>query len=118
LFAAGLSQAALGIYQFGLRGDGPEHFLVLGRFYRAYGTFNQPNPYGGFMNLTAVLGLGIFLGYLPIIWEIGDWRLRRFNLQSLISNLRSVNGLPVFAVGSATAVALMAVIFSWSRGRG
>jgi putative inorganic carbon (HCO3(-)) transporter len=116
LFAAGLSQAALGIYQFGLRGDGPEHFLVLGQFYRAYGTFNQPNPYGGFMNLTAVLGLGIFLGYLPIIWEIGDWRLRRFNLQSLISNLRSVNWLPVFVVGSATAVALMAVIFSWSRG--
>lgn len=116
LFAAGLSQAALGIYQFGLRGDGPEHFLVLDRFYRAYGTFNQPNPYGGFMNLTAVLGLGIFLGYLSIIWEIGDWRLGRFNLQSLISNLRSVNGLPVFAVGSATAVALMAVIFSWSRG--
>jgi putative inorganic carbon (HCO3(-)) transporter len=116
LFAAGLSQAALGIYQFGLRGDGPEHFLVLDQFYRAYGTFNQPNPYGGFMNLTAVLGLGIFLGYLSIIWEIGDWRLGRFNLQSLISNLRSVNGLPVFAVGSATAVALMAVIFSWSRG--
>ena len=41
LFAAGLSQALLGIYQFALQPDGPEHFLVLGRFYRAYGTFNR-----------------------------------------------------------------------------
>ncbi|MBK8906120.1 MAG: O-antigen ligase family protein [Anaerolineaceae bacterium] len=113
LFAAGLSQAVLGIYQFGLRGDGPEHFLVLDQFYRAYGTFNQPNPYGGFMNLTAVLGLGIFLSFMR---EIGDWRLGRINLQSLISNLRSLNWLLVFGVGLVTAVALMAVIFSWSRG--
>ncbi|MCA9955162.1 MAG: O-antigen ligase family protein [Anaerolineales bacterium] len=113
LFAAGLSQAALGIYQFGLRGDGPEHFLVLGQFYRAYGTFNQPNPYGGFMNLTAVLGLGILLSYL---WEIGNWRLAMRRQQSPIANRQPPNWLAFFAVGSVTAVALMAVIFSWSRG--
>lgn len=105
LFAAGLSQAALGIYQFGLRGDGPEHFLVLDRFYRAYGTFNQPNPYGGFMNLTAVLGLGILFSYMPGLWH--SVRARRFLW---------ADWLPVLGVGSATAVALMAVIFSWSRG--
>ncbi len=105
LFAAGLSQAALGIYQFGLRGDGPEHFLVLDRFYRAYGTFNQPNPYGGFMNLTAVLALGILLSYLPRLWQ--SVRARRFLW---------ADWLPVAAAGAVTAVALMAVIFSWSRG--
>ncbi|MEJ2748575.1 MAG: hypothetical protein P8183_11815, partial [Anaerolineae bacterium] len=53
LLFAGVVQALVGIWQFGLRGDGPEHFLVLGRFYRAYGTFEQPNPFGGYMNLSA-----------------------------------------------------------------
>lgn len=117
LFVAGLSQAVLGIYQFGLRGDGPEHFLVLDRFYRAYGTFNQPNPFGGFLNLTAVLTLGIFLSYLPAIWvEIRDWRLEIGDYQSLISNLQSPNFLSALAVGLVTAVSLLGVIFSWSRG--
>ena len=41
---AGLVQAFIGIWQFGLRDTGPEHFMILGRFYRAYGTFEQPNP--------------------------------------------------------------------------
>ncbi len=113
LFVAGLSQAALGIYQFALQPDGPEHFLVLGRFYRAYGTFNQPNPFGGFMNFTAVLGLGILLSYL---WETGDWRLKSTNLQSLISSFRSRNWLAILSVGLVTAVSLAAVIASWSRG--
>ncbi len=109
LFVAGLSQAALGIYQFGLRGDGPEHFLVLGQFYRAYGTFNQPNPFGGFVNLTAVLALGIFLSYLPAIWQT----VRHWPFKSPISNLQSLSFL---GIGLVTAVSLLAVIFSWSRG--
>ncbi|MEZ4647104.1 MAG: hypothetical protein R3E31_30995 [Chloroflexota bacterium] len=62
LCLAGVTQAMLGIWQFGLRGDGPEHFLVLGRFYRAFGTFMQPNPFGGFMNLTLLLALGALAG--------------------------------------------------------
>ena len=106
LFAAGVSQSLLGIYQFGLQPNGPEHFLVLGRFYRAYGTFNQPNPFGGFVNFTAVLGLGILLSYL---WEI---RTR----QSPISNLQSLNWLPFLAVIFVTGLALLAVVASWSRG--
>ncbi len=113
LFAAGLSQAALGIYQFALQPDGPEHFLVLGRFYRAYGTFNQPNPYGGFMNMTAVLGLGILLSF---VWQIGNWRSEISSLQSLISNLRSRKWFVVLGIGLATAVSLLAVGASWSRG--
>jgi putative inorganic carbon (hco3(-)) transporter len=112
LFAAGLSQAALGIYQFGLRGDGPEHFLVLGQFYRAYGTFNQPNPFGGFVNLTAVLALGIVLSFLPAIWQT----VRNWTFKAPISSLQSPHWLPALSVGLVTAVSLLAVIFSWSRG--
>ncbi|MFZ1400148.1 MAG: O-antigen ligase family protein [Candidatus Promineifilaceae bacterium] len=113
LFAAGLSQAVLGLYQFAIQPNGPEHFLVLGRFYRAYGTFNQPNPFGGFVNFTAVLGLGILLSYL---WELRDWRLEIKRRQSPISDRQSPNWLPFLAVIFVTGIALAAVIASWSRG--
>ncbi|HFE65858.1 MAG TPA: hypothetical protein ENJ93_01235, partial [Chloroflexi bacterium] len=71
LLLAGFVQAFIGIWQFG-RGDGPEHFLVLGRFYRAYGTFEQPNPFGGYMNLTALLALGVVVGLVTAVWQ--RWR--------------------------------------------
>ncbi|MCP4417532.1 MAG: O-antigen ligase family protein [Chloroflexi bacterium] len=108
LFLAGVSQALLGIYQFGLRGEGPEHFLVLGRFYRAFGTFNQPNPFAGFLNLTAVLSLGIFLGYLPTLWQ--TIRARK------LGDLQFPYWWSTLAVGLVTAVSLLGVILSWSRG--
>jgi hypothetical protein len=67
LLLAGLSQAVIGIWQFGLRGDGPEHFEILGGFYRAYGTFEQPNPFGGYMSLGASLAAGVLVG-LVMSW--------------------------------------------------
>jgi len=60
----GVSQALIGIWQFGLRGHGPEHFGILGRFYRAYGTFEQPNPFAGFLGLMLPLALGLGIGKL------------------------------------------------------
>jgi len=58
--AIGVFQAAVGLYQFGLRGEGPEHFLIPGTpFYRAYGTFEQPNPYAGTMGMLLALTVGI-----------------------------------------------------------
>src|SRR5690606_13143502 len=62
---SGVSQALIGIWQFGLRRSGPEHFEILGGgFFRAYGTFEQPNPFGGFMAWMAGLGLGATVGLL------------------------------------------------------
>ncbi len=67
VIAAALAQALIGIWQFGIRGDGPEHFLILGgRFYRAYGTFEQPNPYAGFIGLVLPLCVGLTLGALSV----------------------------------------------------
>ncbi len=108
LLLAGLVQALIGIWQFGLRGDGPEHFLVLGRFYRAYGTFEQPNPFGGYMNLIAFPALGLLLGLLVAWWSgrrggqgLDFWRPRGlwFGLAIVVS-----------VAGS------LAVVLSWSRG--
>ncbi|MGB9300137.1 MAG: hypothetical protein WCD51_06040, partial [Anaerolineae bacterium] len=55
LLAGGL-EALLGIYQFFGR-VGPEGFVLFDRFMRAYGTFDQPNPYGGYLALILPLAL-------------------------------------------------------------
>jgi len=60
LLSAGVAQAILGAYQF-LTRSGPE-FFAFGRFLRAYGTFEQPNPFGGYMGLILPLALALVLG--------------------------------------------------------
>ncbi|HUM72229.1 MAG TPA: O-antigen ligase family protein, partial [Chloroflexota bacterium] len=113
LLLAGLSQAIIGIWQFGLRGDGPEHFLVLGRFYRAYGTFEQPNPYAGYMNLTALLSVGAFLGVIAGLWR----SLSRVTPHASRITPSPAHLLPLALFTGVTAVlCILAVIFSWSRG--
>jgi putative inorganic carbon (hco3(-)) transporter len=107
LLLAGLSQALIGIWQFGLRGDGPEHFLVLGRFYRAYGTFEQPNPYGGYMGLSAALAAGSLVGLALAGWR--HWRA---------GPVRPVASWLLWRlfVAGVTAATGLALLFSWSRG--
>lgn len=115
LLLAGLSQALIGIWQFGLRGDGPEHFLILDRFYRAYGTFEQPNPFGGFMNLGALLAIGILVGLL-IVW----WTWLRNNSDTALNRRRTPPNWRFFwltlIVTIITGIMVLALIFSWSRG--
>lgn len=108
LLTAGVVQAFIGIWQFGLRSKGPEHFLVLGRFYRAYGTFEQPNPFGGYMNLTALLAIGLLLGLL-VAWG----ERRRGHVTS--SHLSPYGVWLGIALVSAVAGSL-GLILSWSRG--
>ncbi|MCA9980395.1 MAG: O-antigen ligase family protein [Anaerolineales bacterium] len=112
ILGAGFIQAAVGIWQFGLRGHGPEHFLVLGRFYRAYGSFEQPNPFGGYVALTGLLALGGVVGLGTFWWQ--QWR-REEN-----APLTSRFGLTSWWVSLLillTAVACsLAVVMSWSRG--
>lgn len=52
LFCVGVIQAGIGLWQFQFRGHGPEGFRILGDHYRAYGTLEQPNPFGGFMGVV------------------------------------------------------------------
>lgn len=107
LLLAGTVQALIGIWQFGLRGDGPEHFLVLGRFYRAYGTFEQPNPFGGYMNLTAMLALGLLWG-LFVAWFLN----RRAGRPALPGRFWLWLAFAAVAAGLCS----VALVFSWSRG--
>ncbi|MCK4316418.1 MAG: O-antigen ligase family protein, partial [Anaerolineae bacterium] len=119
LLVTGLFQAGIGIWQFGLRGEGPEHFaiLVLGeRFYRAYGTFEQPNPYAGYLGITLPLALGplaiIVRGKL-VNWYTGKLGKRRPTHQSTNLPIYQSTGL---LIASAALVMLTALGMSWSRG--
>jgi putative inorganic carbon (HCO3(-)) transporter len=106
LLLAGLSQALIGIWQFGLSGDGPDHFLILERFYRAFGTFHQPNPFGGFMGIAAALGIGTSIGLL-IAWHRDGG----------VTGRRPATEWIWFLFVTLSAVAtVMALIMSWSRG--
>jgi len=124
LLLAGLSQALIGIWQFGLRGDGPEHFEIPGGFYRAYGTFNQPNPFGGYMSMAACLGVGVLVGLVM------EW-LHRSAVVNKIFGLVGAGLVPaqgdhkgtllqewgwLVFVGGCAAALVAAVVFSWSRG--
>ena len=60
LLVAGIAQALLGMIQF-VTQSGPEAFVLLGRFMRAYGTFRQPNPYAGYLGLVAPFAISLAL---------------------------------------------------------
>lgn len=57
-------QAVIGIYEARWRGSGPLGFRMSEGMYRAYGTFEQPNPFAGFigLGLPIVLALTAYYG--------------------------------------------------------
>ena len=102
LAAAGLSQALIGVWQFGLRGDGVEAFAINERFYRAYGTFQQPNPYAGLLGLIGAVLVGLAAGTLVDSRQVGAGRRQ---------------ALTQFAAIAAPAGLIVAgLVASWSRG--
>ena len=61
ILAAGLAQALQGFYQFFMR-VGPPSFAI-GPFLRAYGSFEQPNPYAGYLGMVLPFAFAIALLY-------------------------------------------------------
>ena len=96
LLGVGALAALQGIYQFVFQ-IGPEEFVLFGRFMRAHGTFEQPNPYGGYLGLTLPLAAGLVFAWIV---PMG----RRISTRWL-----------VWAVGTGALMAL-ALVMSWSRG--
>jgi O-antigen ligase len=110
---AGIGQALLGFYQFFGR-VGPQAFVILGRFVRAYGTFEQPNPYGGYLGLVLPLAWGLLLG----THKFGVRKFVNSGGRPEPTNPESTN-LPVpnlllAILGLATMS--VALLMSWSRG--
>jgi O-antigen ligase len=97
---AGLAQGLIGIWQYQFRGFGPENFQILGNHYRAYGTFEQPNPYGGFLGLVWPIAAGLAWACLT-----DAWRTRRAGL-----------AMAAAALAGLAAVMLAGLYVSFSRG--
>jgi len=124
MLMTGLFQAGMGVWQFGLRGEGPDHFAILGqRFYRAYGTFEQPNPYGGYLGMTLSLAIGAATGIFNEFTSKGAQLCE--NKVAAIPVLQSDDlypqrgpgawPLPFLITGIAVAMGV-ALAMSWSRG--
>lgn len=100
-----VANAIVGLYIF-FGGSGADHLAILGRFYRAFGTFGQPNPFGGFMGIA-----------LPIVFALCLCQLER-----VMAAIRRGAGLDwrlvLLLAGSASVFALIlaALFASWSRG--
>ncbi|MCB0164848.1 MAG: O-antigen ligase family protein [Anaerolineae bacterium] len=106
ILTAGLIQAGWGIYQFIFK-VGPDGFLLFdGRFLRAYGTFAQPNPYGGYLGLVLPLTLSLTIWLLSQILDN-----RRDSRQSKLGRL-----LQLGLVSLPLAIMVAALFASQSRG--
>lgn len=99
MIAAGTGQALMGMYQFVYQ-SGPEAFVFLGRYMRAYGAFSQPNPYAGYLGLVAPLAISL------AIWA---WTSNDGSNQS---NRR----LAAILLTVSAGVISTGLLLSWSRG--
>jgi len=55
-------EALVGLYQFALK-VGPPSFLIHKLFMRAFGTFAQPNPFAGYLNMGVFLAVALAAVY-------------------------------------------------------
>lgn len=102
-------QSALGIYQFGLRGEGPQEFAILdGRFFRAYGTIEQPNPFAGYMGMTWTFAFGVAVYLWQRVIPAARSRIPQQNTARAAAIAMTVSAI--------AAMAAIALVLSWSRG--
>jgi putative inorganic carbon (hco3(-)) transporter len=105
ILTSAVANAAVGLYIF-FGGSGADHLLIGGGFFRAFGTFGQPNPFGGFMGITLPISIMGIYSQIVIIWK--HYR-QNHKLQAT-----SLMLLSLFTVVSCILFA--ALIASWSRG--
>ncbi len=105
LVLSGVANALIGLYEF-FGGSGALVLLIDNRFFRAFGTFGQPNPFGGFMGLLAPVALMAALGYSYRLWAL--WRSGQALKLSTFT-------APIF-YSAAAVILVVGLIASWSRG--
>ncbi len=105
VLASAVGNAIVGLYIF-FGGSGADHLLILGRYFRAFGAFGQPNPFGGFMGITLPLALMVGAALLHRIAR--DARARRPVPPPIL--------LAFAGAAISAAIIAAALIASWSRG--
>ena len=106
LLLAGAAEALVGLGGSLLRMGPPSYAILGGRLYRAFGTFGQPNPFGGYINLVWPLASSVALGLLLEV------RTRTGELRGTGGN----SGVATMALLFALGLLLSALLLSWSRG--
>lgn len=104
LVMAGVANALVGMFIF-LGGSGADHLLINNRFFRAFGTFGQPNPFGGFMGIIAPIAIMMSVAHLQVLYA--QWRVRQV--------MFSTWAWGAFYSISA-GILVLGIFISWSRG--
>jgi O-antigen ligase len=94
-------QAVYGLYQF-VFAVGPDYFVILGRFLRAYGSFGQPNPFGGYLGLA-----------LPVALSLAIWGWTA-GLRTQGARRQALAWAVYYS--AATVIIAAGLLASWSRG--
>lgn len=105
LFLGTIIEALVGAIQFFFN-LGPD-FYSIGRFMRAYGTFEQPNPYAGYLGMLIPMAIGLLLA-----WP--GRRLRNYTLFALALAVAAV-GMSLSRgawMGISLAIAMMMICWS------
>lgn len=115
ILATAASQALIGLYQFFGGSGAPNLWILDNHYFRAFGTFGQPNPFGACLGLTLPVALGLLWGYRshPLLprHARGKWWVRA---ALIVISLLLIAGLIASWsrgawLGAATAVAVMMV---------
>ena len=101
IIVSGVLQTMSGVWEWGFRGIGPAAFKIFGNTYRAYGTFEQPNPFAGYLGMIWTVAIAVGIGV--IVEATGRSPLRKNVWVGLIA----------FAGGAAS---LAGLYLSFSRG--
>jgi O-antigen ligase len=107
---AGVSQALLGYAQF-LFQLGPAAFGAHRPFFRSYGTFDQPNPFAGFLNMTLPMAIaGTALAGRRI-----ERRLALWSTLLIAAALLSSQSRGALLAGSVATGVLLCCLYLWAR---
>jgi putative inorganic carbon (HCO3(-)) transporter len=120
---AAVLQALIGLYEFRGGSGAPHLWIANYRYFRAFGTFGQPNPFSAFMGLTLPLALGLAWGYWSDAWaRFGaqhsynpfEWRRGELHLDRYPEWLSP--GLTAGFYAGCALILLAGLIASWGRG--
>ncbi len=101
-------QAVIGIYEARVRGVGPLGFQLSAGVYRAYGTFEQPNPFAGFIGLVLPIAVALTFYYVM--------RTAYSKLRNARYALRMTHYTLLAAYAIITLLLATALYLSFSRG--
>ncbi len=104
LLAAAGTQALIGLYQFFGGSGAPNLWILNNQYFRAFGTFGQPNPFGACLGLALPIALGLLWGYLTLFAGKQIWQTV------------GAHKWQIAALGLVSLLLIAGLIASWSRG--